>query len=66
MELTEKKGYLTIAMTVHKEGKILLRSTIGIQEWFNAIMVQKGLGMTIILIRYIIEVLLLLIKEKSS
>ena len=64
MELTEKKGYLTIAMTVHKEGKILLRSTIGIQEWFNAIMVQKGLGMTITLIRHIIEMLLFLIKEK--
>lgn len=37
MELTEKKGYLTIALTVHKEGKILLRSTNSIQEWFHVI-----------------------------
>ena len=39
MDLTEKKGYLTIAMTVHKEGKILLRSTVGIREWFHVITV---------------------------
>ena len=39
MDLTEKKGYLTIALTVHKEGKILLRSTNGIQEWFHVITV---------------------------
>jgi len=37
MNLTEKKGYLTIALAVHKEGKILLRSTVGIREWFHVI-----------------------------
>ena len=43
MDLTEKKGYLTIALTVHKEGKILLRSTNGIQEWFHVITVRDQL-----------------------
>jgi hypothetical protein len=37
MDLTEKKGYLTIALSVHKEGKILLRSSLGIREWFLVI-----------------------------
>ena len=37
MDLTEKKGYLTIFRIVHKEGKILLRSTNGVQEWFHTI-----------------------------
>ena len=41
MDLTEKMGYLTIALTVHKEGKILLRSKNGIQEWFHVIMVNE-------------------------
>ena len=39
MDLTEKKGYLTIALTVLKGGKILLRSTLGIQECFHVITV---------------------------
>ena len=39
MDLTEKKGYLTIALTVHKEGKILMRSSLGIREWFLVIKV---------------------------
>ena len=43
MDLTEKKGYLTISLTVHKEGKILLRSTNGIQEWFHVITVRDQL-----------------------
>ena len=42
MDLTEKKGYLTIALSVHKMGKILLRSTVGIQEWFQVIKVRFG------------------------
>ena len=40
MDLTEKKGYLTIALSVHKEGKILLRSSLGIREWFLVIKVR--------------------------
>ena len=39
MDLTEKKGYLTIALSVHKEGRILLRSSLGIREWFLMIKV---------------------------
>ena len=39
MDLTEKKGYLTISLTMHKESNILLRSTSGIQELFHVIMV---------------------------
>ena len=44
MDLTEKKGYLTIALAVHKEGKILLRSTLGIREWFLVITVGVKFG----------------------
>jgi hypothetical protein len=44
MDLTEKKGYLTIAMAVHKDGKILLRSTVGIREWFHVITVGVECG----------------------
>ena len=39
MDLTEKKGYLTISLTVHKESSVLLRSTTGIQELFHVITV---------------------------
>ena len=39
MDLTEKKGYLTISLTVHKESNVLLRSTTGIQELFHVITV---------------------------
>ena len=37
--MTEKKGYLTIALSVHKESRILLRSSLGIREWFLSIKV---------------------------
>jgi hypothetical protein len=40
MDLTEKKGYLTIALSVHKEGRILMRSSLGIREWFLMIKVR--------------------------
>ena len=40
MDLTEKKGYLTIALSVHKEGRILIRSSLGIREWFLMIKVR--------------------------
>ena len=39
MDMTEKKGYLTISLTVHKDSNILLRSTTAIQELFHVITV---------------------------
>ena len=39
MELVDKRGYLTICLTVTKEGKILLRKPEGIREWHQALKV---------------------------
>ena len=33
--LADKKGYLTLSITFRKEGKIMLRSSSGIQAWFS-------------------------------
>jgi len=37
VSLLTKKGYLTIALTNSKEGRILLRRHEGIREWFNTL-----------------------------
>lgn len=37
VELVDKKGYLTVALSFHKEGRILLRKPEGIREWFQSI-----------------------------
>ena len=39
VELLDKRGYLTISLTVAKEGKILLRKPEGIRDWFAALKV---------------------------
>ena len=41
VELREKKGNVSVAISIHKEGKILLRNSIGIREWFIAIKVRN-------------------------
>ena len=41
INMTDKKGYLTLNITFRKEGKIMLRSSLGIQKWFNLIKVEK-------------------------
>ena len=33
--LSDKKGYLTLSVTFKKEGRIMLRSSLGIHSWFN-------------------------------
>lgn len=46
VELVDKRGYLTISMTLSKEGnsgKILLRKTEGIRTWFQMIKVTDVL-----------------------
>ena len=35
VELLDRRGYLTLSITVAKEGKMLLRKTEGIREWFQ-------------------------------
>lgn len=35
--LSDKKGYLTLSITFRKEGRIMLRSSAGIANWFNII-----------------------------
>jgi len=40
IELLDKRGYLTISLSLAKEGKILLRRPEGIKEWFQALKVN--------------------------
>ena len=37
--MLDKKGYLTLVVNFKKEGKILLRSSTGIQKWFSLLKV---------------------------
>ena len=39
VELLDKRGYLTISLSVAKEGKILLRKPEGIRDWYAALKV---------------------------
>ena len=41
VDLIDKRGYLTISLTVAKEGKILLRKPEGIREWHQALKVRN-------------------------
>ena len=40
VELIDKKGYLTISLSLVKEGKILLRKPEGIREWYQDLKVR--------------------------
>ena len=42
VELLDKRGYLTICVSLVKDGKVYLRKTEGIREWFRAIRVRGG------------------------
>ena len=37
----EKKGYLTISLSLVKDSPVLLRSSLGIREWFVVIKVRR-------------------------
>ena len=37
LELLDKRGYLTICLSMQREGKVYLRRTEGIREWYSAI-----------------------------
>jgi hypothetical protein len=37
VELLDKRGYLTICITVVREGRVYLRNTEGIRDWYDAI-----------------------------
>ena len=41
VELLDKRGYLTICVSLVKDGKVYLRKTEGIREWFRAIRVRS-------------------------
>jgi len=41
VELLDKRGYLTICMSLLKEGKIYLRRPEGIRDWYNALQVIR-------------------------
>jgi hypothetical protein len=40
VELVDKKGYLTLALTLAREGRILLRKPEGIRDWHQVITVR--------------------------
>ena len=40
IELLDKRGYLTICVTLAREGKIYLRKTEGIKEWYKQLRVS--------------------------
>lgn len=40
MDLLDKRGYLTICLSLVKEGKIYLRRPEGIKDWFVALQVR--------------------------
>ena len=40
VELLDKRGYLTVCISLLKEGKIYLRRPEGIRDWFNALQVR--------------------------
>ena len=43
MDLTTKKGHLTIRLSIHKEKhRVLLRSAQDTRVWFNMIMVSSN------------------------
>ena len=35
--MQDKRGYLTIVLSTVREGKILLRKTEGLRDWFNVL-----------------------------
>ena len=37
MELLDKRGYLTICISVVREGRVYLRNTEGIRDWYDAL-----------------------------
>jgi hypothetical protein len=37
VELLDKRGYLTICISVAREGKVFLRNTEGIRDWYDAV-----------------------------
>ena len=37
VSLLDKRGYLTICISLQREGKVYLRRTEGIRDWYNAI-----------------------------
>lgn len=54
VELLDKRGYLTVCISLLKEGKIYLRRPEGIREWFSALQVtlQNGIHNTYINLFY--------------
>ena len=40
VELLDRRGYLTIVVTLNREGKMFLRRTEGIKEWFTTLKVH--------------------------
>ena len=41
VELVDKRGYLTLSITLAKDGKVLLRKPEGIRDWFEDIKVRE-------------------------
>ena len=48
IELLDKRGYLTICISLIKDGKIYLRRPEGIRDWFTALQVRNPIFVTCI------------------
>ena len=46
LELVDRRGYLTITISQLREGKIFLRTTQGLQDWYNVIQVSQEYHLT--------------------
>ena len=42
VQLHDKKGYLTLSITFRRDGRIMLRSSSGIDKWFSLIKVGSA------------------------
>jgi len=44
VDLLDKRGYLTICLSLNKDGKVYLRKTEGIREWHRNLKVSGNFG----------------------
>ena len=50
IELLDKRGYLTICISLIKDGKIYLRRPEGIRDWFTALQVRNAIFVPCIMV----------------
>ena len=57
VDLLDKRGYLVVSITPSgREGKIYLRKTEGIRDWYNSLQVSPDVDIQLFFIRFFFEV----------